>query len=35
MAQVPEGSEQYAIANDRVSNYADNSRTALNKAAAL
>ncbi|MGB3787821.1 MAG: hypothetical protein WA949_07410 [Phormidesmis sp.] len=35
MAQVPEGNNQYAIAKDRVGSYADNSQTALNKAAAL
>ncbi len=35
MAQIPEGSEQYAIAKDRVDSYADNSQTALDKASAL
>lgn len=34
MAQIPEGSEQYDQASERVQSYADNSQTALQKASA-
>ncbi|MEL6468531.1 MAG: hypothetical protein AAFQ74_02285 [Cyanobacteria bacterium J06623_4] len=35
MSQVPEGNEQFAIAQDRVASYATNSQTAIQKAAAM
>ncbi|MEL6157918.1 MAG: hypothetical protein AAFQ40_11600 [Cyanobacteria bacterium J06623_5] len=35
MSQVPEGNEQYAIAQNRIANYATNSQTAIQKAAAM
>ncbi|MEL6602381.1 MAG: hypothetical protein AAFP20_04040 [Cyanobacteria bacterium J06614_10] len=35
MSQVPEGNEQFAIAQDRVASYATNSQTAIQKAAAI
>ena len=35
MAQIPEGSEQYEAAKERVTNYADNSESALAQAAAM
>ena len=34
MAQIPDSSEQYALAEERVQSYADNSRAALAEAAA-
>lgn len=34
MAQIPQGSEQYDQARERVQSYADNSQTALQKASA-